>query len=61
MSALPQSPEEPENDAPAEAAIPSLRRVQGIANTALARTKGAAATTLNAEPRCLDQGRRAQA
>jgi hypothetical protein len=48
MSVLPQSPEEPENDAPAEAAIPSLRRVQGIANTALARTKGAAATTLNA-------------
>ena len=61
MSALPQSPEEPENDAPAEAAIPSLRRMQGIANTALARTKGAAATTLNASRDAWTKAGRAQA
>lgn len=48
MSVLPHSSEEPETDATPEVTIPSLRRVQGIANTALVRTKDATANAVAA-------------
>ena len=47
MSVLPHSTEETETDAAPEP-IPSLRRVQGIASTALDRTKDATANALTA-------------
>jgi hypothetical protein len=48
MSVLPHSAEEPESDTPPEETIPSLRRVQGIANTALGRTKDATSNAVAA-------------
>jgi hypothetical protein len=48
MVVLPHSTEEPKNDAAPDETIPSLRRVQGIANTALVRTKDATANAVAA-------------
>jgi hypothetical protein len=48
MSVLPHRAEEPENDAQRNETIPSLRRVQGIANSALDRTRDATANALDA-------------
>jgi hypothetical protein len=46
MAVLPHSTEEPENDAAPDETIPSLRGVQGIANTAPVRTKDATANAV---------------
>ena len=48
MSVVPHSTEETETDASPEPISPSLRRVQGIASTALDRTKDATANALTA-------------
>jgi hypothetical protein len=48
MSVLPHSTEEPETDAAPDETIPSLRRMQGIANRALVQSKDVAANAVAA-------------